>query len=418
MSNTLAIAATTATLRNLLLAQLPSLDADLADLEVTAQPPDVARKGITKTQLNLFLFQTVINAAWRNMDMPRDVRPGETGAPPLAINLHYLLTAYGRGDTDNDATSHRVLGGAMSVLHDHMVLGRGEAAAALADSGLGDQFERLRITPLAFSPDDMWKLWTTFQTPYRVSAGYEVAVVLIDSRAPVRASLPVLRRGDADRGVTTVAGAAPNLKTVRYPRSQQAARLGEDIVLTGGPWPATGLVARFTNLRVADAPVDSVPGAGPIPGELTVHLADSTEDPEALSRWAPGFYTVGLLTTSSGVPPVASNEVTFALAPRIAIAPDNTPAGTVNLVVTCEPRIADGQRVLVLFSDRQMVPDSVTTPADASQPSTIKSTVADVKAGVYTVRLRVDGVDSIPVIVDAGTPAIPSFDPAQQVTVT
>ena len=77
MSNTLAIAATTSTLRNLLLAQIPMLDADLSDLEVTIQPPDLARKGITKAQLNLFLYQTVVNGAWRNLDMPRQVRPGE-----------------------------------------------------------------------------------------------------------------------------------------------------------------------------------------------------------------------------------------------------------------------------------------------------------------------------------------------------
>ena len=44
MSNVLAIAATTRTLRNLLLAQMPALDAELSDLEVTLQPPDVARR--------------------------------------------------------------------------------------------------------------------------------------------------------------------------------------------------------------------------------------------------------------------------------------------------------------------------------------------------------------------------------------
>ena len=125
MSNTLAIAATTSTLRNLLLTQIPQLDGDLSDLEVTIQPPDLARKGVTKAQLNLFLYQTVVNGAWRNLDMPRQVRPGETGSPPLALNLHYLVTAYGRGETDTDGTTHRVLGGAMSVLHDHPLLGQG-----------------------------------------------------------------------------------------------------------------------------------------------------------------------------------------------------------------------------------------------------------------------------------------------------
>ena len=83
MSNALAIAACTVTLRNLLLTGIPALDSTLSDLQVTTQPPDLARKNVTTSQLNLFLYQTVLNAAWRNLDMPRQVRPGETGVPPL-----------------------------------------------------------------------------------------------------------------------------------------------------------------------------------------------------------------------------------------------------------------------------------------------------------------------------------------------
>ena len=84
MSNALAIAATTATLRNMLLRRYSGLDAELSDLEVTTQPPDLARKEVSQAQLNLFLYQTVVNGAWRNMDMPRQVRPGETAAAPAA----------------------------------------------------------------------------------------------------------------------------------------------------------------------------------------------------------------------------------------------------------------------------------------------------------------------------------------------
>ena len=75
MSSTLAIAAATATLRNLLLTEVTLLDASLADLEVTTQPLDLARKGVSNAQLNLFLYQTVLNGAWRNQPMPGRVRP-------------------------------------------------------------------------------------------------------------------------------------------------------------------------------------------------------------------------------------------------------------------------------------------------------------------------------------------------------
>jgi len=415
MSNALAIAACTATLRNLLLAQIPFLDSDLSDLEVTTQPPDLARKNVTKAQLNVFLYQTVQNSTWRNLDMPRQVRPGETGTPALALNLHYLVTAYGRGESDNDAVSHRVLGAAMSVLHDHPLLSRGEISAALSGNDLGEQFERLRITPLPMPLEEMSKLWMVFQTQYRISAAYEVTVVLIDSHAPVRAPLPVLQRGQGDRGVTTVAGLVPVLTEIRAPRSQPAARLGEDIVMAGEQLTAADAVVRFTSSRL-DQPLELAPAGGARPGELLVHLPNKAEDANALSDWAPGFYTAALVVRKIGAPAIASNEVAFALAPTINVTPTSAAAGTVNLTLACEPRIATGQRVLLLFGDRQVEPGSISNPSDTTQPTTLAFAIPGVAAASYVVRLRVDGVDSIPVVY-SGTPPIPSFDPLQKVTV-
>ena len=285
MSNVLAIAATTRTLRNLLLAQIPTLDAELSDLEVTLQPPDIARKGISKSQLNLFLFQVVTNASWSNLDMPGRVRPGETAPPALALNLHYLITAWGRGDSDIDALSHRVLAAAMSTLHDRAVLDGTDIQNALPDNDLARQFERVRISQLPQNVEELSKLWTAFQTNYRVSAAYEAAVVLIDSQAAARAPLPVLRRGAQDRGVFTSASAAPVLDSLTCPRTQSAVRLGEDIVLVGRQLSTDNALLRFSSLRL-DAPIDLPPQAGATAGTLGVHLADTTEDPNVASRWA------------------------------------------------------------------------------------------------------------------------------------
>src|SRR5271165_5972473 len=126
MSNRLAIAAVTACLRNLL-ANALARDDDLSDAVVTAQPLDKARDpAATSNQLNLFLYMISPNAAWRNQDMPGRTRPGEVASPPLALNLFYLVSAYGR---DNDVQlpfSQLLLGQAMSVLYDHPVLGHDE----------------------------------------------------------------------------------------------------------------------------------------------------------------------------------------------------------------------------------------------------------------------------------------------------
>jgi hypothetical protein len=411
MSSVLAIAATTRTLRNLLLAQMPMLDADLGDLEVTLQPPDTARKGISKAQLNLFLYQVVHNAAWRNLDMPGQVRPGESAPPALPLTLHYLLTAWGRGENDNDATSHRVLAAAMSTLHDRPVLDGNDIRNALPDNDLADQVERVRITPLPQSIEELSKLWTAFQTNYRVSSAYEATVVLIDSHATARAPLPVLKRGPQDQGVTAIASAAPMLETLAYPRPQVAARLGEAIVLGGRQLTTDHATARFSSLRL-DAPVDVAPLAGEAAGSLRVLLAN---DADAAARWAPGIYTVALLVQPTGLPALLSNELPLVLAPTITVSPLAAPAGDLALTLTCLPRIRDGQRVLLLFGDRAVAPQAISNPADLHQPTALTFQVPAVGAGRYTVRLRVDGADSIPVDFSG---AVPAFAASQQVVVS
>ncbi|OLD64239.1 MAG: hypothetical protein AUF65_00125, partial [Chloroflexi bacterium 13_1_20CM_50_12] len=190
MSNGLAIAAVTSTLKLL-------LESHLNLHPVSTLPPDKARNGNTGDQINLFLYHTTVDAAWRNTDIPYQVRPGEIGQPPLPLNLFYLVTAYGEGD--DDIKSHRLLGRAMSVLHDHPLIGRTEIELIVPDSELQNQVERVRITFQPISLDEMSKLWMIFQTNYRISAAYQVSVVLIDSTRTTQTALPVLKRNIAVR---------------------------------------------------------------------------------------------------------------------------------------------------------------------------------------------------------------------------
>src|SRR5262249_23935308 len=139
-----------------------------------------------------------LDAAWSNRDVPWLARPGETGHPALPLTLYYLVTAFGAND--DDTVAHRLLGRAMSVLHDHPVLGADEIRVAIPNNDLFLQRERIRVPAQPLSVDEMYKLWTAFQTQYRISAAYQAAVVLIDSTLPTRTPLPVLTRGPDDRG--------------------------------------------------------------------------------------------------------------------------------------------------------------------------------------------------------------------------
>jgi len=424
MSNSLAIEAVTSALQKLIedgakLLDNGDQDPEFTDLEVTVQPPDRARNNRTNNQINLFLYQTAVNAALRNMDMHRQVRSGESSLPPLALNLYYLVTAYGRNN--EDTMSHRLLGRAMRILHDYSILIASDLLSPIeisdlfGASGLDIQPERVRLTPVPMSVDEMSKLWMIFQTQYRISAAYQAAVLLIESTRQVRSSLPVLRRGSEDRGAQVISSGSPSIDELLLPNSQPGARLGEGLTIKGKHLDSPGLMVRFSSLRLDDyIEIEPLPGGNA--NQIKVHLEDQNEGPGAMARWVPGFYTVSLIVRRPDMPAWTSNEVAFALAPKITVSPNTSPAGDLSLTLTSTPRIRDRQRIILLFGESQIMPETVTNPVDESLPTVLDFFIPGVANGSYVVRLRIDGVDSLPII-QSGTPTKLEFDPAQKVTI-
>ena len=131
-------------------------------VSVAAARPRGRRNGTEASQLNLFLHQVTPNPAGATTRLPsRDAigRQRLTNAP-LALDLHYLLSAYSGGDLHAEI----LLGYAMQLLHETPVLTRDAirtalnpspgvgttlppALRALADSGLEDQVEQIKLTP-------------------------------------------------------------------------------------------------------------------------------------------------------------------------------------------------------------------------------------------------------------------------------
>ena len=405
MSNPMAIAAVTATVRNLL-EQGINRDASLNFTAVTVRSPDKARQDSdTGNQINLFLYHTLPNAAWRNQDMPRQVRAGEQGYPPLALNLAYLLTAYGR---DNDEIiSHRLLGQAMSVLHDHPLLGANEIEAALANNDLHTQVERVRLTPMPLSLEELSKLWTTFQTQYRISAFYQAAVVLIESSRAVQSALPVLQRGKQDRGADVqAANALPILEQVQLPPQQSGVRLAETLTLEGRHFFDAPVLVRVRHFRLSaplDIPATSTGTSVSVPLQINP-ATDATTFPA-------GFYTVAVVVTRNDHQ-WSSNELPFVLAPRLTNLPLSVArvGGTATITLACTPAVQPEQRAVLLMGDREIVAN-----AHSTVTSSLEFEVSNATAGSFLVRLRVDGADSL--LVDQ-TSTTPNFDQSQKVTIT
>lgn len=407
MSNALAIAAVT-TMLDYLLTQALARSESVSLESVTAKPLDKARDGGDSTnQINIFLYQTLPNAAWRNRDLPNRTKQGETGRSPLALTLSYLITAYGKNN--DDIEGQRLLGMAMQSLHDHPEINPQDIEKALkstnlspdkqellASSNLKNQIDRIRITPQIFSVEEISKLWSIFQTPYRISAAYEVSVVLIESAIPTKAALPVLFRGKGDHGVTAQADLIPPYPTLEsltwLGKDQQSGLVlqepGNQLTLQGhhlninGPDKAT--VVRFSHPQL-DEPIEILLPSSISAEKIEISLPNNPE-----MGWLAGFYTVMVRYEQETRGNRFSNALPVAIAPSINI--KNKTVSDGRLTLDCIPSVRPGQQVSLLVGSRE-IPFSWDTD-QANALSNLAFNLTGIASGKYFVRLRVDGVDS------------------------
>jgi hypothetical protein len=403
MSNELAIAAVTLTLRDLLIAEiLREAPAPLVlnkDIDVTTLPLAKIGQNGANNQINLFLYQTEPNGAWRN-----------TEHPPLALNLGYLVSVF--GEDDNELVSHFLLGTAMRVLYDNAIIPRDKIK--LPESGLPMQVERVTVTQRSMPVDDLSKLWSTFSAPYRVSAAYLATVVLIDSHAAAVTPLPVLRRGSEDRGVTSTTTPPPSLTRALPATRFTAARLGDDIFIDGQNLASPNVEVRIHSARLED-PLVLTPLAGRTAERVGAHIPN---DANAITDWIAGLVTVSLAIERPELSPWITNEVPLSIAPSITVDPTNASlAGDpefIELTVTAIPQVRPDQQVMLLFGDTQIAPFAAPVLPPPGDPSELIFHVPPV-AGTFLVRLRVDGVDSIPILVDGS--GLLQFDNDQKVVI-
>jgi len=156
---------------------------------VTALPPDDDRVS-DADGVNLFLYRVAESPFANNRDWPGDrANPAGARRPPLALNLHYLLTAFVKkiaGSAQDDITAQQLLGDAMAVLHNYPVLN--DIHDSDFDSDLDTQFppelrnsfDKTKIMPSPISMEEFSKIWTGLSKAYRLSVAYEVSLVQIE----------------------------------------------------------------------------------------------------------------------------------------------------------------------------------------------------------------------------------------------
>lgn len=182
MSNYLAIATVTATLKHLISQTVQRMPGMQSAVEVMSGRPEARDNRFVG--VNICLYQTTPNTYLRNQDLATRDRAGDfLQVPVVPVNLYYLITFYGK---EQHQEAQRLLGATMAGLHANPVLTPQQIQQAiaaeswLAESDLHLQPAHVKLVPVALTLEELSKLWTVFfQTSHALSIAYEASPVLI-----------------------------------------------------------------------------------------------------------------------------------------------------------------------------------------------------------------------------------------------
>lgn len=385
MSNALAVATVTATLRGVLKASLTGINIIGAD--VTSLRPDAAN--LPNPGVNVFLYRVAPNLAFRHADLPTRRADGTLARrPQAALDLHYLLTFHG---DDNLEEPQRLLGAVMRQLHAHPVLRpadiRNLAAgqAQFAGTDLADQPEQVRVVPDEASLDDLSRLWMMFpESSYTLSVLYVASVVLIEAvdEAPAP-GLPV-----QSVNLAVVPLALPVIDSV-------------EPQIVEGVSPAVTLNGRNLLAATAAQTTVSIDNAAAIAVQpSSTAIAVSFAVPPGLAAGVHGVQVVR--ADPLGAPHVgsASNPAFFALRPRLT----STTLSGGNVTAVLAPQPGAAQRIVLLLNGISVpVPRSFALnaqPRTADTDPVVFPAAALATGTTYLTRVQVDSVESS-VLVDA-----------------
>jgi hypothetical protein len=191
MSSSLTIAAVTAILKSLLENSLiqQAVTTGMGDITVSTLPPDrVTTEGEDRPRLNLYLYRLTPNTGWRQATRT-DIQTSQQ-EQAMALNLHYLLSAY----SERDLQAEVLLGVALDCLQKATSLSdeqissllsalaatRSENATlkALAQAAQSLPLKEVRVLPEFLSLEELSKLWSSLQAHARLSVTYQVSVIL------------------------------------------------------------------------------------------------------------------------------------------------------------------------------------------------------------------------------------------------
>jgi len=384
-------------------------------LAVVPHPPD---RLTVDGSAGLYLYHFTEDPDQKN-------RPGPSGSDelrftPMALNLYYVLSAHVDESDVSTLKEQLIMGLAAKALRDNPIIDDHTSVAGtiVLDPAIRNGGNRLRIYLQPIPAPEAVSYWTAGSLPLRLSAYYQVSVVLLEPDVSPFLSGRVLRYGieifvsgsprlEASQSIVTyrLPGETTDRTAIARPAQVTQVGPGDEFTLLG-----TGLTAGPATLRLRAGGADT-----PMEADEQWGLQVTDEGAFARARLTasgtgvlPGTYGASITVSRVLQPPgggprtlsQSSNEVPLVIAPGIQTLGAPDPAGQFTMIGT---GYAPAPAVDLYVGDARLVPGNAAALAPgefAVQSAT--QLVARLPAGLPSssfvpVRIIVSGSESPPV---------------------
>lgn len=402
MSNYLAVSQVTATLSYIVTNSLPQ---DLSGAAVTTRRPDDTMGTSSAAGVNIYLYRVGPNSAYRNADLPsRDANGNLLARPTIALDLDYLFTFYG---DDTNLEPQRLMGAIAVGMHEMPVLSSDEISKALQkmppfknppfnaapfnappwQPDLGVAVDKVRLSLLPLSLDELSKLWSVFyQIPYALTIAYKASVVLMQRENAMPQSAPPVQK----RVVSAQPWNQPVIQTIASNSGLNSPILaGATIVVSG-----SGLISNGQQITIDGYP-NPINPTSVKDAQIVLTLPVDVPAGSRILRIT-RLYQLGIPAVTHNAD--VSGAGAFTLVPSITTSPT---LGGGNITIKLSPVVRQGQTATLLLNEATIPAPlnpyaySFTLPAIAVDTDTLVFSVSGIQGGkVYFVRVQVDGAQS------------------------
>lgn len=425
-----------------------------ANVTVSAEPPD--KVGSVTNKLSLYMYHVSEEAHYKNFEGPGGDYGRNIARTPMGLCLYYVLTAHHESSEPefDPLTQQRLMGYALKTMHDYPLIVDSTTIddVPILPAGLSGADNPVQVIMRPTAPEDAVAFWgAEDQRTARLSAYYEVRVILLEPDLPTTLVAPVLSLGtylyqlgtphlestscelpfvlpSTAGGATQIVTATPARVTAdpgETPTQNQVIFAGQNLaggirrqlwlrspLFIDGPLPVDlDILANTTAGWSLSVSTDRL--VLEIADTLT-YLVGIVETPIKL---LPGIYTAFLRVTvqermvGGSLVPITndSNEVALAVIPRIANDAVDTMTDYVTLTLANTFDLELPDLAIQLFCDGEVyLPGALTTAGnyDITGTNTLvfHAHFLTDEDGAHAVRLIINGAESAPYWVETEAP--------------